>query len=337
MDRFVLLTPLILLPIVLLFVFVGCSLDESGLVTTVSFGTGGDVDVPVPGDYDGLGQAQPAFYRATDQSWHIWRNGDVFQGQGHEVYLWNFGGQADDIPVPGDYGIGHIEPAVFRPSDGTWHVYDPGTGKDRLTVALLGTNASSLPVQDHFSYGHPVITAPGYFSPVPGSFLENGLRRLALFHSGQFYVFDLQAGGNPIRNFTMGMTNDFLVPGNYGEGTNLIGVFNPATGQWQAFDPTGMVHHDFTLASVPTNPVPIPPALYSCAADATPRLVVFDESGTWTPFHVDSSTPSHAPLSPFGGVGSWPVPENYEKDGFRAAIFDSGHWSEVACTVQAGW
>jgi hypothetical protein len=52
-----------------------------------------------------------------------------------------------DLPVPSDYdGVGHVEQAVYRPSNASWYVREPnGTTK---TLATFGwANVHDVPVQ----------------------------------------------------------------------------------------------------------------------------------------------------------------------------------------------
>jgi hypothetical protein len=87
----------------------------SSTVSTVPFGSNGDI--PIDGDFDGDGRADMCIYRPSNGVWFFLRssNGTTFGAQ--------FGGQAGDKPVPGDYDKdGKTDIAFWRPSTGTYLV-----------------------------------------------------------------------------------------------------------------------------------------------------------------------------------------------------------------------
>ncbi|MFF2931068.1 RCC1 domain-containing protein [Streptomyces mirabilis] len=68
-------------------------------------------DVPVPGDYDGDGTLDTAFWRPSEGNWY------VQPGSGGQQRVVQFG-QDGDIPVPSDFDRdGKLDFAVWRPSD----------------------------------------------------------------------------------------------------------------------------------------------------------------------------------------------------------------------------
>ncbi|MFD7379233.1 matrixin family metalloprotease [Streptomyces mirabilis] len=68
-------------------------------------------DVPVPGDYDGDGTLDTAFWRTAEGNWFIQPNSG---GQQRVVQF----GQDGDLPVPSDFDRdGKMDLAVWRPSD----------------------------------------------------------------------------------------------------------------------------------------------------------------------------------------------------------------------------
>ena len=81
----------------------------------VSFGAQHLFDIPVPGDYDGIGRTELAVFRPSTAQWFI-LNPDGSQR------VVNFGAaHLFDLPAPGDYfHHGITEPAIFRPSTGQW-------------------------------------------------------------------------------------------------------------------------------------------------------------------------------------------------------------------------
>jgi hypothetical protein len=146
-------------------------------------GTDG-LDVPVPGDYDGVGRTEMAVFRPGTAQWFVF---NPVTGQGHPLNGGNPYGGANglDVPAPGDYdGVGRTEMAVFRPSTAQWFAFDPVTG-----------------------HGHPLNSgAPfggtnGLDVPVPGDYDGVGRTEMAVFRpsTAQWFAFDPVTGhGHPL-------------------------------------------------------------------------------------------------------------------------------------------
>ncbi|MFJ9968587.1 matrixin family metalloprotease [Streptomyces avermitilis] len=78
-------------------------------------------DVPVPGDYDGDGTLDAAFWRSTEGKWFIQ------PGSGGQQRVVQFG-QDGDLPVPNDFDHdGKQDLAIWRPSDRMLRVH-PSSG-----------------------------------------------------------------------------------------------------------------------------------------------------------------------------------------------------------------
>src|SRR5262249_28612119 len=105
-----------------------------------TFGATNLTDIPVPGDYDGIGHTEMAVFRPSKAQWFVLgptggRLAGVF---GSKNLL--------DIPVPGDYdGIGRTELAVFRSSTGQWFVQGPTGGRVFATTGATGL--ADLPLE----------------------------------------------------------------------------------------------------------------------------------------------------------------------------------------------
>jgi hypothetical protein len=349
-DSFVLLAPLILLPIVLLFAFVGCTFTVPGLNPLPIFGQPGDI--PVQGDYDGDGITEAALFRPPNW-WQIWK-GNIFDGQGALKFSFIFDGQqAGDIPVPGDYGSGHTEPAYFRPSDASWHIYDLNKKPpmEKPFPFTFGKPSNVALPADYLQDGRRTLLAAGD-TPVPGSFLEGGtFRRVALFRQSdaQIHVGDLTVAAanttlTEVRAFPFGAPADVLVPGDYGTGFTALALFTPSNRMWQVRDILGNVLiPDFSLqlisTTTPIKEVPLPPAVYW--GDTKRRVVLFRNFdggsalgfvGNWFFFDLDGKWALGWAWADSGSTV--PVPGNYFNDGERMSTFDAGVWWTAEAAIK---
>jgi hypothetical protein len=125
--------------------------------------TNGYSYVPVPGDYDGDGQVDPAVYGSADGVWRA-----RLSSFGYTVILGQWG-VATDRPVPADYdGDGTTDMAVFRPSEGSWWVWSSKTWSPIVTQ--WGQSSDMIPYSMFSSqcggFKPDQTLAPPYFCSV---------------------------------------------------------------------------------------------------------------------------------------------------------------------------
>jgi hypothetical protein len=91
---------------------------------------GGDLtDVPVVGDWNHSGSTKIGVYRASTGYWYLDTNGNgAWDGCGVDTCV-NWGGDATDLPVLGDWnGSGSTKIGVYRKSTGYWYLDANGNG-----------------------------------------------------------------------------------------------------------------------------------------------------------------------------------------------------------------
>ncbi len=166
---------------------------------TFTFG-GGTYDVPVPGDYNGDGVADLAYFDRSLALWYA-QSGSG----GASIYDGEAWGSNGDIPVPGDYsGDGTTDLAVWRPSTGYWYVRD-------VTAVR---------------YGYEGII------PVPGDYTGDGVTNIAYvdqvnYSTWRWFVYGV-AGSR-----AWGLTDDIATPGVFGGvGYTDLAAYRPSTGRW---------------------------------------------------------------------------------------------------------
>ena len=205
--------------------------------------------IPLAGDFSGDGTMELGLY--IDGQWFIDVNGDGHWDAGD---LWAKLGTRDDQPVVGDWdGDGKDDIGIFGPAwprDPKAVQHDPGL-PDPMNKLVAGRHKKNVPPpEDLAAIGKRKLTAHGknktredlidhvfhYGRPgdraVVGDWTGNGLRRIAVFHSGSWYL-DMDGDGRwspGDLKCDFGQAGDIPVVGDWtGDGIEKIGVFRNGT------------------------------------------------------------------------------------------------------------
>jgi hypothetical protein len=194
---------------------------ENGPAKTQFAQTG---DIPLAADWDGDGRIDLTVYRPAGSD----------DKQGRFVYFPSVEkeseplifelGTAGDLPVPADYdGDGKTDAAVFRPSDGTWHIR-------RSSDSLLTT--VNLGQKDDL--------------PVAGDFDGDGQADQAVFRQGSWFINGSKIG---LRTISFGGPADTPVPADY-DGDGIIDIAVYGEGRWSILQSSDNEHRnvDFGLS-----------------------------------------------------------------------------------------
>ncbi len=154
----------------------------------MNFGQAGDI--PVPGNYDGLGYDQVAVYRPSTGNIYVLQPGGTTEvlnlGVGSSPDL------ASLVPVPAAYdNIAYFNAGKAERTEAA--VFDPKTG----VFTILGPNGTTYTVSSGFQAGD---------IPAPADYLGDGEAQPVVFRpsTGQF----ITAGGTIIATFGAGASTD---------------------------------------------------------------------------------------------------------------------------------
>ena len=211
--------------------------SSNNTVRVENFGQTGD-DSSVVGDWDGDGKADIAVYRdgATPgaQSFFFYR-GSLNNPNGITTFLpWGIRG---DRPARGDFdGDGRFDPAVFRPSDTLWYVWQ--TSNFQVRYQQWGLMTDRL---------------------VPADYDGDGSTDIAVYRpsNGFWYILNSTNGTFNFRQW--GLSTDALVPGDYnGDGKAEVAVYRPSEQVW--YVPVCASFNIFGTKFGTTNDIAVPSA-----------------------------------------------------------------------------
>ena len=167
-------------------------------------------------NFDGDGKTDVAVYRASNGGWYI-----IPSSPPGTPYGVGWGGDASDIPVPGDFdGDGKTDIAVYRGSNGGWYIIP------------------SLPPGTPYGVGWGGDATD---KPVPGDYDGDGKTDIAVYRgsNGGWYIIPSLPPGTPYGVGWGGDASDKPAPGDYdGDGKMDIAVYRASTGAWYIY-PSG--------------------------------------------------------------------------------------------------
>jgi len=175
--------------------------------------------VPIVGDYDGDGKADPAMYNESSGSWSM-----LLSGSGYVYTSLAFGGSGYTA-IPADFdGDGLTDPAVYSELLGQWYV--------------LFSSDNYLMISGQFG-------GPGY-TAAPADFDGDGLADACVYNesTGLWIILPsstaTSSGGYVPVSGVFGGPGFTPVPADYtGDGLADAAVYDTATGEWYIVEITG--------------------------------------------------------------------------------------------------
>ncbi len=252
-------------------------------------------------DFDADGKSDIGIYR--NGIWYILRSSDG------GVTITEWGGLAQDIPVPGDYdGDGRTDIAVYR--GGGWFILRSSDGG--MTAIGFGGLTQDI--------------------PVPGDYDGDGKADIAVYRGGGWYILRSSDGGVTAIGFG-GLAQDIPVPGDYdGDGKTDIAVYRD--GLWfirrSSDGVQTVVGWGGTMQDIPV------PADYD--GDGKNDIAVY-RGGLWI---ILRSSDGGVTVMGWGGVQDMVVPADYDGDGKTdIAVYRDGLWliwrSSDGMQTVVGW
>jgi uncharacterized delta-60 repeat protein len=192
-------------------------------------------DSPCPGDWDGDGKADLATYRpgATvgAQSFFYFRSSGIYGSHFQGIPF----GLNGDLQVAGDYdGDRRMDAAVFRPSEGKWHIQGSVSGYYTIN---WGLSTDKL---------------------VPADYDGDGKTDAAVFRASETTWYILKSSDGQMLARQFGLATDKLVPADYdGDGKTDIATYRD--GVWYIFQSSNNQLFATTFGTATDSPVELIP------------------------------------------------------------------------------
>jgi hypothetical protein len=190
----------------------GCTTDKCA-----AFGVAGDV--PLLGDWNGIGTVRAGVFRPSNGTFYLDANGNsAWDGCATDKCIAI--GEANDVPLVGDWnGNGVTKVGVFRPSNGTFYLDYNGNGL-----------WDGCAVDKCFAIGSASDT------PLVGDWNGTGFTKVGFFRPAAA-TFYLDYDGNGVLDgcvldkcIAFGFSTDTPLVGDWnGNGRTKVGVFRPST------------------------------------------------------------------------------------------------------------
>ena len=244
---------------------------------TIAYQFGTPTDKITPGDYDGDGKTDLAFWRPSTGEWFVLRSSNL-------TFFSAPFGVSTDKPAPADFdGDGKTDLAVFRPSQTTWFINKSSGGVDIIPFGLSND------------------------IPQPADYDGDGKADVAIFRptggSGQSEWWILRSTAGLFAT-PFGTATDKPVPGDYtGDGKADIAFWRPSSGEWFV-----LRSEDLSFYSAPFGAMGDIPVAGDYDGDGKTDLAVFRPTNvTW--FVLKSS--GGTLIQQFGLTGDIPVPSAF--------------------------
>lgn len=197
----------------------------------------------VPGDYDGDGISELGNYKTSTSQWTVRK----FRPTGSRFLINAVYGSPGDIPIAADYDAdGKTDVAIWRPSNGTFQIWQSTLGLRTVTWAQFRGTGSTLP---QVSTDKPLV----------GDYDGDGKIDLAVWRAGlpNGTLYINKSSSSLLMTMTLGQTGDKVVSADFdGNGSTDAVAYRPSNGTWYVQDPVTLASSSFVWGNPEDSPIP---------------------------------------------------------------------------------